>query len=113
MPPLPMPSQPFLPYPGRHGGHAVLIAGRLWNRRQQRRRARAEAEAGNTVTVMRFTHTALYHHVDFNDEGYWEHIGGLFGRSDRSQRLFRLWSFGDRVRFEASRVRVVRGLNRV
>jgi hypothetical protein len=113
MPPLPDPEQPFLPYPGRHGGHAVLIAGRLWNRRQQRRRARTEVDAGNTVTVMRFTHTALFHHVDFNDDGYWEHIGGLFGRSDRDQRMFRLWSFGARVRFEAGRVRVVRGLNRM
>lgn len=113
MPPLPDPEQPFLSYPGRHGGHAVLIAGRLWNRRQQRRRARVETDAGNTVTVMRFTHTALFHRVAFNDDGYWEHIGGLFGRSDRDQRLFRVWSFGARVRFEASRVRVVRGLDRI
>lgn len=111
MPPLPDPAEPFCTYPSRRGARPVLIAGRLWSRARQRRRARQEVAAGNTVTIMRFSHTALFHRVAFADDGYWEHTGGLFGRSDRAQRPFRLWTFGGRVHAEADRVRLVRGLD--
>lgn len=107
----PRPKQPFRPFPGRNGARPVLISGRFWTRRRQRARARAAVEAGNIVTVMRFTHTALFHTVRFRDEGYWEHTGGLFGRSDRDQRLFTFWTFAARVHAEAERVRLVRGLD--
>lgn len=111
MPPLAGPSEPFRPFPGRHRGRSVLISGRLWSRSRQRRQARREVAAGNVVTVMRFTHTALFHRVTFTEHGYWEHIGGLFGRSERGQHVFRLWSFASRVHAEADRVRLVRGLD--
>lgn len=111
MPPLPGPTGPFRPFPGHHRARPVLISGRLWSRSRQRRHARQEVAAGNTVTVMRFTHTALFHRVTFTEQGYWEHIGGLFGRSERGQRLFRIWTLGSRVHAEADRVRLVRGLD--
>lgn len=111
LPQLPGPSQPFRPYPSRRGARPVLIAGRLWSRARQRRQARQEVAAGNIVTVMRFSHTGLFHRVAFSPEGYWEHIGGLFGRSERSQRLLRFHTFAGRVHFEAGRVRLVRGLD--
>lgn len=111
MPRLPGPSDPFRPFPGRHRARPVLITGRLWSRSRQRRQARQEVAAGNTVTVMRFTHTGLFHRVTFTDHGYWEHIGGLFGRSERGQHLFRIWTFASRAHAEADRVRLVRGLD--
>ncbi|MCB1366086.1 MAG: glycosyltransferase [Rhodobacteraceae bacterium] len=110
-PQLSGPSQPFRPYPSRRGARPVLIAGRLWSRARQRRHARHEVAAGNVVTVMRFSHTGLFHRVAFSPEGYWEHIGGLFGRSERGQRLFRISTFAGRVHAEADRVRLVRGLD--
>ncbi len=111
MPPLAPPTEPFRPYPSRHKSRPILIAGRLWSRARQRRRARTEVAAGNTVTVMRFTLTALFHRVRFTRDGYWEHTGGVFGRSDRDQPLFRLWTFAGRVHAEAERIRMVRGLD--
>jgi hypothetical protein len=42
--------------------------------------------------------------VRFHPDGYWEQIGGLFGRSDRSQKIFRIVGFGKRLRQEKQRV---------
>lgn len=109
--PVPDPREPFRRYPGHARARPVLISGRLWTRSRQRRQARQEVASGNIVTVIRFSHTALFHRVVFRDEGYWEHYGGLFGRSERGQGLFRIWTFGARVHAEAERIRVVRGLD--
>ena len=109
--PLGPATAPFRPVPVRADARAVLLAGRVWSRRRLRDRARAELGAGNSVTLFRFSPTALYHRLRFTDEGVWEQAGGLFGRSDRAQPLVRLVSFRRRVREEAARVRVLRGFD--
>ncbi|MCB1313454.1 MAG: glycosyltransferase [Sedimentitalea sp.] len=108
--PLPVPTLPFQTYPGAADAGSRVIAGRSWSRRNLHRRALAALVEGTNVTLMRFSPTALYHRVTFCGDGYWKQTGGLFGRSERDQRLFALWSFGRRVRAETDRVRVPRGL---
>ena len=109
MPTLPGPRDPFRPVPVRGDARAVLLAGRAWSRRRLRAAARAELAAGNSATLFRFSPSALYHQVAFTKDGIWEQTGGLFGKSHRNQPAIRLWSFADRVRDEAARVRRVRG----
>lgn len=109
--PLPGPRDPFRPVPVRGDARAVLLAGRVWSRRWLRAAARAELAAGNSVTLFRFSPTALYHRLRFTDDGIWEQAGGLFGKSRRSQPLVRLWSFAGRVRAEAERQRALRGFD--
>jgi len=108
-PALAAPAEAFRRYPVRAQARAVLLAGRAWSRRRLAERARTERAAGNSVTLFRFSPTALYHRVRFTGAGVWEQVGGLFGRSDRDQPLIRAWSFAARVRAEADRVRAVRG----
>ena len=101
----------FQPFPARQAGAGTLLAGRTWNYRQLRSQARAAVAAGKVVTVLRLSPTALYHRVRFTAEGYWEQVGGLFGRSDRDQPVFTLWRFSRRVRAESARWGRLRGLN--
>lgn len=111
LPQLPGPEAPFRPVPHRTDARAVLLTGRSWSRRRLRAAARAERAAGNSVTLFRFSPTALYHRVRFSGDGIWEQTGGLFGRSGRNQPLIRLWPFAARVRAEAARQRKLRGFD--
>ncbi|MDX2483560.1 MAG: glycosyltransferase [Pseudodonghicola sp.] len=111
LPALPDPTAPFLPFPQRPQARSVLLAGRFWSRQRLRTAARTERAAGNHVTLFRFSPSALFHRVTFTDEGIWEQTGGLFGKSDRSQPLIRLWSLAGRIRAETKRVSRLRGFD--
>jgi len=106
----PDPTDPFRPYPPRHSAKSIVLSGRIWQRSRQRRAAKTEASAGSVVTLILLSPTALYHHVRFTSGGYWEQAGGLFGKSDRKQRLVSFWSFQRRIRAETDRVGIFRGL---
>ncbi len=114
MPSLPKAPDTFRPFPGIGTGssktRSMLLTGRVWSRRALRRCARRQVAAGKVVTVLRFSPTSMYHRVVFSSDGYWEQFGGIFGKSDRSQKLFSLWSFSQRVRAEVDRILVVRRL---
>ncbi len=98
-PMLPIETSPdFLPFQSFYPpGKTTLLSGRFWNRKKLHAQARNALRNGHRVTLFRFSPTALPHHVHFHEEGWWEHVGGLFGRSDRSQRYFRLSRFQARV----------------
>jgi GT2 family glycosyltransferase len=97
----------FQALPARRG-QAVTLAGRPWSAARLARQAEAEVEAGNRVSVFRFSATALDHRVEFRMPGYWLQTGGLFGRSDRSGRRFRPASFAGRLAEETARVASLR-----
>ena len=90
-------------------GHTVL-SGRSWNRSRLRAAAAREVSNGGRATILSFSPTTFFHQVRFVPDGYWEQIGGLFGRSDRSQPIFRPVSFAARVRAEVRRVAKARGI---
>lgn len=92
------------------GEAPVVLSGRPWSRGRLRREARALAQSGRVVSVFRFSPTGLYHRVRFLPEGFWEQTGGLFGRSDRSGRLFRVTGFRKRLCEEVTRVAKQRGI---
>jgi hypothetical protein len=54
--------------------------------------------------------TSFFHHVQFHKDGYWEQSGGLFGKSDRNQKVFKLWTRKRRKAFEAKRIGATRSL---
>lgn len=101
--------QSFRPWPRQQEVRSIVLSGRIWSRRRLRRQARQEVAAGNIVTVIRLSPTALFHQIVFSRGGVWEHTGGLFGRSKRTQKLLSFWSFPHRVLAEAARVETVRG----
>jgi GT2 family glycosyltransferase len=73
--------------------------------------AAARVAAGSIETVLVLSPTALFHRVFFNAEGVWVQRGGLFGRADRSEPLFRLTTLARRAARERARVAQVRGLS--
>lgn len=109
--PLTSEDRAFLPFPLSGPRPGRVIAGWSWQRKRLARAARAAAARGAIVTVFRFSPTTLYHHMRFHPDGYWEQRGGLFGRSERHQRLVRLMRFATRVREESLRLATLRPLD--
>ena len=73
------------------------------------RNAAARVAAGRIETVLILSRTALFHRVSFNEQGVWVQRGGLFGRADRDDPVFRFNSFGRRSMRERTRTALVRG----
>lgn len=105
--PQPPPFVDFVAQPIPRRRHNVLT-GRPWQARSLRSRAAAFAAEGDTISVVILSPTALFHRIQFTGDGYWLQTGGLFGRSLRSDPLFRFWRFDDRVAREVERVRPFR-----
>ena len=104
LPPLGNEGRGFAPFPSLATGETAFLAGRPWDARRLRRQAAKMAQRGATVSLLLVTHTGLYHRVRFREPGYWEQTGGLFGRSDRDDPLFRPWTLSQRRDHEAQRV---------
>ncbi|APX22456.1 MAG: glycosyl transferase [Rhodobacteraceae bacterium] len=106
--PMPDAPSPFLAFPGRPGAPRTVLAGRPWRRAGLRREAQRLVREGRIVSLYRFSHTALFHRVRFHPEGFWEQIGGLWGRSDRGDPIVWPWLFRRRLEAECARVSQVR-----
>ncbi|NNF24264.1 MAG: glycosyltransferase [Rhodobacteraceae bacterium] len=85
-----------------------ILAGRSWQKRRLCRQARAIVSAGRGATVFCFSPTSLYHRVRYCPGGFWLQTGGLFGRSDRRQPVFRLFNLKIRVAEECRRLTDIR-----
>lgn len=107
--PLVRPAQGFRKFETRSAG-PVVLAGRFLRRRAVRQQAQELVAEGKVPSVFLFSRTALYHRVMYRSAGYWEQVGGLFGRSERQQKPFRLIGFGKRLRIEKKRVAAQRML---
>ncbi|HBS48828.1 MAG TPA: glycosyl transferase [Rhodobacteraceae bacterium] len=110
MPPLPRSTEPFTAYTNTPPVASVAFAGRWWSCRSLTRDAAAAVASGRVATVLCMSHTALFHKVRFVSGGWWEQSGGLFGRSERLQPLFRLTTLSRRKSLEIDRTREARGL---
>lgn len=106
----PTPTMPFQPNPAKHDVRSIVLSGRVWARSRLRRMARTEAVAGSIVTLVLLSPTAMFHRISFTPDGFWQHAGGLFGKSERNQSLFSFWFFRSRVQAEIDRVGIVRSL---
>jgi len=103
------PPAKFRPFFSLSTGEHHVLSGRIWSARRLKRRAAKLAAEGHTVSLYIFTHTALFHTVRFQPQGYWKQRGGLFGRSDRSQPMFRLTHLRARTAAEVARTSAQRG----
>lgn len=108
-PPLPGDGTALLPFvPRRWFSGMDILAGRTWRRRALRAAAAGAVRDGRRVCLYLFSPTALYHRVIFRSDGVWEQRGGLFGRADRTDPLFRLQGFSRRLKQEQARCEAVR-----
>ena len=108
--PMPAPTAEFLPL-GTGPRAGVLIAGRVWQRRDLIRRAGVEVAMGKIVTVICLSPTTWYHRHGFESGGFWMQQGGVHGRSVRDQALIRAKGYESRLREEAARISATRPLD--
>lgn len=109
MPAIPHAVEGFRPYPGRPDAPRLYLAGRVWQNRLLRRKARQALSKGTIVSLCLLSPTIRFHRVRFTEDGFWEHRGGRFGKSTRDMPLWKYWRFSARRKFEQSRVELVRG----
>ncbi len=95
---------------GEKFAEPVLITTNLLTRRKSHRKARAKTQLKQQVTMFDFSHTAKMMTVKFTDEGYWLHKGGVFGRTDRAEKLFCVTNFRRKAHNELIRIAVQRKL---
>jgi hypothetical protein len=110
--PLKLPRHAELPFrrvnlPPRASGFAVV---RGLRGTAALRAAAGRVAAGRIETVLVLSPTAFFHRVYFDKSGVWVQRGGLFGRANRSEPLFRLTTLARRAGRERARVAHERGL---
>lgn len=76
---------PVLRKPGN-----IALCGSPLRLRRMRKAAVDLTKAGHVATVICFGLNALALNVRYERSGYWLHFGGVYGRGDRSGRIFRL-----------------------
>lgn len=102
-------SPPFLLFrPETADAGSKNILGRPLNRARRLTEAAAATAEGYITSVYVFSPTLRFHRVRFTEPGFWLQEGGLWGRSDRSDPLFRLWRRRARLAREVARVAPVR-----
>ena len=105
---LDTPMAGFLPFKPNRSSSETL-AGRWHKRRALRREAAELAAQGFNVSLYLFSPDTRFHHVRFDEAGFWEQSGGQLGKSERHQPLFQLISFRKRLLKEQNRVAHARG----
>lgn len=103
------PAEAFKPFPSQ-ARRASVIRSRPMRFAQDVARAEERVKNGEIVTVLSLSLTSMYHHIKFDPCGVWVQRGGLFGRSVRSEPLFRLTTRARRTEKEMKRVAEQRGL---
>lgn len=109
LPPIEQSNEPFKKVPQDTYQHRVLT-GRNWQRRRLRKEAESLVLRNVRVTLILLSPTTLFHRMRYSNRGYWEQIGGIFGKSSRDQPIFQPYSFKSRVKGEISRINLFREL---
>jgi GT2 family glycosyltransferase len=104
-------TRPFLPFPAIKR-KSVFLETRPIRASHAREEACKRIRQDQIVTLLIMSPTSLFHHVQFHKDGYWEQSGGLFGKSDRNQKVFKIWTRKRRKAFEAKRIGATRSLGR-
>lgn len=90
---------------------SMLMTTRPWHFARDHATAVARVKNGEIVTLLSLSLTGMYHHVRFGSDGVWVQRGGLFGRSDRDQPLWRFETRNRRIKAERARFARQRGLS--
>ena len=92
----------------RMTGQHKIVTSRYLSRRSARQRAKQLVKSGYVTTLFVLDPTARFHRQYFTKDGYWEYVGGIFGRSDRSQKYVKLTTFKSRIAEEMMRISHIR-----
>lgn len=89
----------------------VLLVGRGSDSNWLESKGKTLAKGGVTVTALTLSRSPAYMQVGFSEQGFWQHRGGQFGKSGRSDPGFSWRSFRDKVADEVARLAPTRPVN--
>ena len=81
-----------------------MIVSRPIRAQKDRKRALECVASGHIVTFLILSPTTMFHHLSFENDGMWVQKGGLFGKVDRTDRLFTISSRRKKAQLEKARV---------
>ncbi|MEE9454475.1 MAG: glycosyltransferase [Paracoccaceae bacterium] len=93
---------PFLLFPIKSGPH-VLLCARMDDKIWLADMATKLHNAGARVTALQLLPSIRYFQVRFGD-GYWQHRGGVWGKSIRTEPLLAIRSYAQKFRHEQTRI---------
>jgi len=105
------PAEPFKAFPAR-ARKSSAVSSRPLTFRKDVKAAAQRVKNGEIITLISLSFTAMYHHLSLNDAGVWVQRGGIFGKSDREEPLFRMTTRSRRLEKEHRRVARQRGLGK-
>ena len=103
------PALSFKPFPAA-SRPAVILATRPFHLKRDMERAAERVKNGEIVTLLSLSLSAMFHQLQFTEDGIWLQRGGLFGRSHRRGPLFRMTTRARRIERETGRIAKQRGL---
>ena len=83
---------------------STVLSGRIRARARLQAEAAERVQSGEIVTVVCLSPSTRFHTVEFDSNGFWVQKGGTFGKSDRTDRMFRMTTFPKRVQREIKRI---------
>ena len=104
------PAKPFCIFPSAPRD-SIMIVCRLSKYKENDAKARDLVAAGKIVTLMVLSPTALFHHLAYDESGFWVQRGGLFGKIDRHERLVSFSSLKRKKQHELKRIAAQRGFH--
>lgn len=107
------PSGAFRPFPNMPVKGAAAVAGFRWRAGDLENCAKKIRQSGNAALMLKFSFTSLYHWRRYDERGFWLQEGGLFGKSFRSDPVFRATTLARRAMLEARRISAVFPLDEV
>ncbi len=85
-----------------------MLVGRRSNLDWLGRLGKKLSKGGIPVTALILSRTPAFMQVSFSGHGYWQHNGGQFGKSARTEPLWQNHSLKTKARAEAARLRAIR-----
>ncbi|MDB9856947.1 glycosyltransferase [Amylibacter sp.] len=102
-----VPERGFVPFGHFAPASYKVFGGSTLLRQKLLGKAMVEAKRNHPVVVMLFSITSLFHRRDYDVRGFWVQSGGIFGKSNRLDPIFRTTNLRDRIKSEFERLRVI------
>lgn len=95
----------FTPFGHTRPDGFLVFGGSTLSKRKLMEKVTEGTENNVAQLVMIFSITSLFHRRDFDVRGFWVQSGGIFGRSERSDPLFRFVRLQERIKIEFERAK--------
>ena len=90
-----------------------MVVASLLGRQLAKQKAEQLTHSGRAVTLLELRPSPRFMQAVFTDAGYWYHCGGVFGKTDRQERLFTLRRFKSAAKREIRRINALRPVDAV